>query len=343
MKLIATTVIRNSPIGLETINGRILEIDWAKNVIARQMPVPLPKHPSSDDNPRGGLRGGRGVKRWGDQYYIANYDTVYVYDPDWTLRYEISHPLAIDIHEIDVDNEGVWLSCSKYDLIIKLNREGQLIHKWHISDSPSLMHELHINCDPIDYTRDYRVLAPKGLDNTHLNCIQIKSPNKMIAHLGHVDPEGIIRKIIRKLIGTPGPKAQNFSPFKRNFYEMLLGSRSYIIEIDLNRPEKPRILADYPALRPNHNGQLLSEDACVILAESHKVVSRKVSNPSHCNAIPLEGTWFRGLAKVNDERILVGIAPCAIIEVDIASRQALRKMSLSNDPNEAIHGLAVVG
>jgi hypothetical protein len=57
----------------------------------------------------------------------------------------------------------------------------------------------------------------------------------------------------------------------------------------------------------------------------------------------MPGTWLRGLAPLGDGRALVGTAPAAIRSVDLASGAIERTVTLSDNPNEAVHGLTVVG
>ena len=58
--------------------------------------------------------------------------------------------------------------------------------------------------------------------------------------------------------------------------------------------------------------------------------------------IPVPGTWVRGLLKLDEHRVLVGIQPCAIVEVDINSARVTRQMKLSVNPNESVHGLTLI-
>lgn len=341
MKLAATTVIRHSVIGQEA-TGQLLVIDWDRGEIDQAMPVPLPKYPSSNANPRGGIRGGRGIKFWEGHCYVANYDTVFVYDRDWIQVAEISHPLATDIHEIDIDAQGLWLSCSRYDLILQLSLNGDLLAHWHISSAPGLMRKLGINVPALDLNHDYRKNLPSGLDRTHLNCVQCQSDGSLIVHLGLVHPESVLHRVLRRLLPPPGFEAHQMGRLQRRLYEWAQGSASYVVRLhgpDLGQID---ILARFPALRPNHNGQALDDGRVVVASERKELVVNEAGTGRTLCRVPLPAKWVRGLVQIGPERLLVGIAPCAVLEVDLAEGRVLRQVSISDHPHEALHGLAVV-
>jgi hypothetical protein len=60
MRVLATTVVRESLRGKRR-TGFIYDVDWDSRRVERRLPVPEPQFPESDENPRGGVRGGRGV------------------------------------------------------------------------------------------------------------------------------------------------------------------------------------------------------------------------------------------------------------------------------------------
>jgi len=341
MKLVATTVIRHSAVGREA-TGQMLVIDWKQGEIERAMPVPPPKHPSSNTNPRGGLRGGRGVKFWQGRCYVANYDTVYVYDRNWNQVAEISHPLATDIHEIDIGIEGIWLSCSRSDLIVKLSFDAELLGHWHISHAPDLMRRLKIDVPPLDLDHDYRKHLPGDLDRTHLNCVQYQADGSVIIHLGKVRPEDLLHRGLRRLLPAPGFEAHRMGRFRRKLYDWAHGSASYVVRLSGPGLGNFSVLARYPALRPNHNGQLLDDGRVAVASERKALVVSESGTGRLLHEIPLPAKWVRGLTQIGPERLLVGIAPCAVLEVDLADGRIRRQLSLSDHPHEALHGLTVI-
>lgn len=336
-RLLATTVIRHSKVG-ENATGHILEVDWEGGRVLHSLPTPDPKWPSSNDNPRGGLRGGRGVEVYDGRYFVANYDTVYVYDDRWRPEGEISHPLSTDIHEIDVGPSGIWLSCSRYDLALKLGFDGRRLAHWHVSDSPRLVRRLGLPGTPLDLDHDYRQHLPEGLDGTHLNSVRRNGDGGLVVSLGRVISERPHARALRRVLARPEP--HGLSPWKRRLWSRLHGVRALVLRVDPRHPDEVRVLASHETLRPSHNGRLLDEERSVMILESGELVVTEVSRRRVLSRVPLPGTWFRGLVELPGDRLLVGTAPCGLVEVDLAHGRVTRQVRLSDDPNESIHGLA---
>lgn len=339
MRVILTTVIRHSEIGAQ-VTGRIIELAWPDATILRSRPAPDPMHPLSNPNPRGGLRGGRGVKVWDGHYYIANYDTVFVYDSSWRLRNRISHPLAADIHEIDVDPQGIWLSCSSHDLALKLSFDGAQIACWHLSDSPTFADHLGIQILPLDPHHDYRRKLPTGLDHVHLNCIQISDPNHVVLNFGRAIPDGIRARISRKVFSLPGLNSRY--PRLRSIRGILEGRRNYLAEVDLERKATPRIVCHAATFRPSHNGQLWTDKSAVLCHERGEILHLSTVTGRVTSRIPVPCRWLRGLARIDDSRLLAGTGPCGLAEVDLANGTVTRQVRLVGHPDESVHGLAVI-
>jgi hypothetical protein len=53
------------------------------------------------------------------------------------------------------------------------------------------------------------------------------------------------------------------------------------------------------------------------------------------------GTWLRGLAQLDGSKLLVGTAPAGIVLLDLERDAVEDHIVLSEDPNEAVHGLTL--
>jgi hypothetical protein len=94
---------------------------------------------------------------------------------------------------------------------------------------------------------------------------------------------------------------------------------------------------------PNHNGQLL-DTRRVVVSDSTRNTLRlfDARDGRVLQAIEVPGTWLRGLEPLDDQRLFVGIAPAAIVLIDLERGSIADRVQLSGDPNEAIHGLTIV-
>jgi hypothetical protein len=114
--------------------------------------------------------------------------------------------------------------------------------------------------------------------------------------------------------------------------------------VRLNHSAQPEVLVRLTGGNlPTHNGQFVDRSRIAVNDSSSntlRLYSAETGAPLRSFAIP--GTWLRGLEPLDDGRVLVGSAPAALHLVALESGEIERSVVLSDDPNEAVHGLAVV-
>ncbi len=155
MRVICTTVIRGAE--KYQFSGRIIEIDLPSGEIIMSMNLP---DKGSIIGPRGGSRGGRGVRVFRNKIYVAIYDRILVYDIDWNLISEIKHPHVVGHHEIQVDEEGIWCCSTLIDAVFKLDFEGKVLFEWWASEDPQFLKWVKANKYVWDRSIDYSTYAP---------------------------------------------------------------------------------------------------------------------------------------------------------------------------------------
>ncbi len=360
MRVIATTALRRTVIGREP-TGRIFDLDFEGRRIGKVMPVPDPVDPFSYPNPRGGPRGGRGARVHDGTIYITSYDTIYKYDMKWRPKGTISHPLGSDLHEIWVDDGGIWASASGIDSVLRFDHEGNVTRRWCFRDDPALMREVPFDLPPIDdLTPDYRRFRDNRHDCGHLNSV-IPEGDHLIVTLGFLKDKYApkTKKKSKKAPagdeGKSGIRALYRSMYNKYLHEKLYRSRRYrkfrmkglstecvILRVD---PVKWRseILFRSPSVMPDHNG--VPWDGRTVLLNKTSlmelyVIDRATGVPR--KRVPLPGTHLRGLARVDKDRVLVGTSPAALHLVDIRKGKVLETMPLTDYRREAIHGLCIV-
>ncbi len=334
MRLIATTVVRESLRGKQK-TGFIYDVDWdAKKVVAR-LPVPEPRFPESDDNPRGGVRGGRGVAATKHGIVVANYDTLHRYDDTWKLIDEFSHPLFVGTHEIDWDGSHLWTAATGIDAVLKVSLDGRAKVAWDphapgVAERFGLRRRPH----PIDGTVDYRTRQAPLIDECHLNGVT-RQETMMVVNCGLVRGSRPLAfrmayRVKRKLGVSPGAK-----PGRRH------SAPSMVLAID--EEGAARVLLELGKHDfPTHNGQLLDASRLAIndsTAQALRIFS--VDDRRELASVHVPGTWLRGMEPIDSSLVFVGTAPAAIVLVDTDRRAIEETLQLSTNPNEAVHGLTV--
>jgi hypothetical protein len=337
MRLIATTVVRESLRGKQK-TGYIYDVDWPSREIRRRLPVPDPSFPESDDNPRGGVRGGRGVTVTRHGIVVANYDTFYVYDDDWNVLHSFSHSLLVGIHEIDWDGSHIWAAATGIDAVVRATQDGAVEAVWdpHAADALE-RYGLRARPNPLDGSVDYRVRQAPLIDECHLNGVA-RTDGGVVVNCGLVRrrkpaAKRMLRRLNRRLRQpeqSSGPRHSGSSLVIRVQAD---GEASVLCE-----------LKDHDF--PTHNGQLL-RDGRLILNDSTQNTLRLfdldagAGAPRELLSVRIPGKWLRGLEPVDGTRVLIGSAPARLVLVDVTTGSIESEMPLSEDPNEAVHGLVL--
>ena len=337
MRVIATTVVRESIRGKQK-SGYIYDVDWNSGRIANKLPVPEPLFPESDDNPRGGVRGGRGIAATKSGIVVANYDTLYRYSDSWDVLDSFSHPLFVGLHEIDWDGEHLWATATAIDAVLKVSLEGEVAVAWdpHTEGDArrlGLRKRSHALDGSLDYRRREAPLVDlchvNGVtrrgDETIINCGLVRRPKPRFARFRD--------RAVAKTRRTLRLEASQAKPRRVG--------RSLVVR--LNGKAEPEILVSLNGHDfPTHNGQLLDDRRVVVNDSTHNTVRVfTICDGVEERAVRIPGSWLRGLEPVAPNKLLVGSAPATVALLDLDSGVIAERIQLSEDPNEAVHGLAV--
>jgi hypothetical protein len=335
MRVVATTVVRESVRGKQR-TGYIYDVDWDAGRIRRRLPVPEPRFPESDTNPRGGVRGGRGVAATRAGIVVANYDTLHLYDDDWQVVDSFSHPLFVGIHEIDWDGKHVWLAATGLDAVLKATLDGSVEVAWDAHAEGSLNgYELRPRRNAIDGSVDYRRREAPLLNQCHVNGV-VRWGDGLVVNCGLVRrTKPFATKLAARVRGRLG------FPDKKKGHA---GSRSLVVHVD-SAGYSTVLLELEEHDFPSHNGQLLAEDLLTVNdSTNNKLRIFELANETarERRAVEVDGTWLRGLEPTRNGCVLLGSAPATLMLADLETGAIRGKIELSNDSNEAVHGLAIV-
>jgi len=315
-RVFATTVIRGA--ASHEMTGYLLELDWARGEVRHKLPIRL-NNDSAFWNRRGGNRGGRGVAAFGDRLYVATATAVLVYDPWLNPVGEIHNPLFAGLHEIAVDEEGVWATSTVHDLILKVDFAGRTLRTWWGSESAPLQRAL-------------------GYEGRTLN-LDLSFPRQRFAEAY----DAYCREERLHLNGVWQHEGAVY---------VLSSAKSAVIRI-LPGPEK-LVLRD-PRLAAPHNCVVSREGRLVLNDTKHQAVRvydlqsgrvlRSIRTPVHGDGRSADqfatAGWQRGLWQVEGPLFLVGTSPAAVFELDIERARVGRVLRIDTDVRHCIHGLSV--
>ncbi len=350
LRIAVTSAVRHA--GAADFSGYVRMVDLASGEVALKAPIPESGRRADDPNPRGGVRGAKGVSALGDRLVVANSERLFVFDPAWSLAGEITHPLMGAVHDVLAVEDGVWVTCSACDLLLKVDWHGEPVETWSWRSEPSLVSALGFDSlPPLDSDLDHRDprAAQQGVHNVvHLNAVT-RSPDGLLVLFGRVlAPElvkqrlrkaGLARALARVGISRPLPTKPTQVPAST-----VPGSSFAVVELrDAGPPQL--VLHRSGTTVPNHNVEAVGDSIVYLDSNAGRLVvwDRESASERAAVAIPGSPSFARGLVRLDASTYLVGSqAPLALHAVDLSAGAVTETVELAGEPNESVYGLEIV-
>jgi hypothetical protein len=332
---------------------RIVDLDDGRTLLTE--PVPESRWRSADPNPRGGLRGAKGISATDDRLVVGNTDSLFVLDPSWNAVAEFTHPFMGSIHDVLAEDEAIWVTCTNADLLLKLGWDGTELDRWSWRADAGLVAAFGLGgLPPFDPLVDYRnpLELQSGVHNVvHLNGLA-RVPEGLLLSFGRVLGRAEVRR--RRVRAVPGRLAARLgiqkpfptkpTPLPTNF---MPGSSSAIVLLreaggPLADARAELLLRVENILVPNHN--VLSADGSLVYSDSNGsrlvAVDRATGTEQAAVVIPGNPAFVRGLARLTDDVYLVGSqAPLAFYGVDVSRGEIAATYELDGAENESVYAV----
>lgn len=302
--------------------GELVKMDWNTKKIIKTMPLyPCDPDIDEDSNPRGNSRGGKGILIDGNELFVGTYHSILVFDLNLNFKRKITNNLFVNIHEICTAGENIWVSSTAIDCALLITADGKTIKSWWPREERLLQERYGLSPMTIDKTRDNRLthlhaeLSTKA-HHTHLNSV-VKFGDKTYVLLNKLGIVVQVEPIVKVALEDKAIRGAHSPVISKEGDNLLLCSsfRRSILIYDLE------------------SGTLANQ---IDLLNFDKISDLYQSHPDQ----PFNQSIFvRGLEIIDDRRILVGIAPASILEVDIKNIRLLDFYQYSIEVSDAIHGL----
>jgi hypothetical protein len=350
---------------------RVIDLDSRRTLYCGFPPESI--YARDDPNPRGGTRGAKGISACRGRIAVAVAERVSMFDDSWHLLHEVSHPWFGLLHGILAEPEGVWVTATACDMLVKLSWEGELVDWWSWRSDPALRRALGFGSLPnFDTRRDYRdpLATGGGFDAVHLNAVA-RGRAGLIVNFGQVRGERALRRDRReRLLIRPLESVAAARPLlrwvrrRRVDRPLDLGPdgrplplHSFALVEVQDQPRRPGGSAGQVGPRsarvvhwrngvaiPNHDvfeadGRLVYMDT-----NANDLVAIDRSGPEVSRvALPGAPGFARGLAWLGGDLFLAGNeSPASIHTVDIAAGRVVSSLSLDGPPKESVSAIAVL-
>ncbi len=331
MRVYLSTVIRGA--SLEQ-GGELIALDWdAKKVIARR-PLCPPDPRIHDPNPRGGTRGGRGIVLLPDELLVATYHSLLGFDYELKPTRIITNKNFAGLHELKLVEDGLWVTSTPLGVLLKVDLEGNSLQEWWAHDDLVVQREFGAQALPIQKSGDNRLagMTDSVMSKLHLNNVEVYDGRVYVA----LNNQGAILRLFptEVLLHHPSMKGCHNGLVARDGELLLNNSHDHmLIVFDMHTGE----------IRRQIDLASFSQVAPLLRARQYQ----NVSWPSRLKQFLLRKRlsrplFTRGMCLLDDTRVMVGVSPASVLEVDYKRGRLIDLMQCSEAVNECVHGLEAI-
>lgn len=361
--LLITTTHRESPLGAPS--GYVYTFEVERWQVTQRTPIINPPWLPVDPNPRGGLRGAKGIACRQDSLFLANYGEIFHFDRTWKLIGVISHPSCAGIHDLVIRNESLWVTSSRNDLIFEFDFAGNLrrfinlrtlepmrsILRWR---QPNRLTDAQIRAGAINF-QDPRSHEYAQYDGLHVNSLGFLPNGAMIIQLGMVfsSTRSILLPLQNRLrrVGLWAPfvalnqalqRLLHFSPQPHTELLVHLDTgRAALLQLDAQNQcaiplVLPHVQVPIHSLSVQENSTLYFNDT-----DRSTVVHFDLHTRQELSRIPVPGNFLRGFTRLDNELAIVGTQNYLCL-VNLREKQALDCTEISANSAEAIYDIKVL-
>lgn len=362
-RVILTTTRRHTQ--SNEASGYIYLIDPSAQRVIQRSTMIEPPYRALETNPRGGMRGGKGISIRPDRIAIANSAAVFHYDPAWNLLDVFSHPSCSAIHDIAFQGDTLWVTSARTDLLLQFDLQGNLLKHHYLRqpspaldrlgwNPPRLLSSEHILQGKIDF-RNPKTHDELTFDRAHVNSICFLSSGEVLASLGQIvdaDLAATLRlKVLLMRLGLwPGILSVNrqlssILKVKKDLHSDLVvrpaKARSAVVRISPDSDHQ--LCLEIPEVNtPSHSLLALPDDSVLYLnTHSGQVVHFDPWTGKTHSATKVTDGFLRGITALQDRTYLMG-SKGELIYFDLDTCQVKDVFKFTDDPKESVYDLKIL-
>jgi hypothetical protein len=347
-RVAVTSVVRHT--GPRERSGYLRVLDFDTRQVISETPLPESAFRAVDPNPRGGYRGGKGIGVAGERLAVANSERIFVLDPSWQVVRDLTHPWLGSIHDLLVEEDSIWVTCTNCDLLLRLGWDGRVLDHWTWRADDKLARLLGYRRPPrfhpdTDY-RDPRSARRRVLSLVQLNALA-RLGDELLLSFGRVVPQkAYLRKQVAAAVGRLGLSLRDSTAARtvRLPAPSEEGSAFALVALDADRAARVAYRVENVSV-PNHNVLVAGERVLYNDSNGGRLVEIDLSRQveTRAVAVPGEPSFARGLAALDADQFLVGSQrPAAVHLLDLSEGRAVDSLPFSDDERESVYAVAVL-
>ncbi len=361
-RLVVTTNHREAP--LHAASGWLYIIDLDTQKILRVTEGVEPPNRAIDHNPRGGMRGMRGMSINKGELAVAGYAAILFFDQHWNLLRSFTHPSVSAIHEILYADDGLWVTSTSNDILAKFDLSGNLQEFHYLRAQRDLMTELDgplrqlfqpkdIAGGKTDF-RNRSYFKADLYDRVHLNGITSSRDGRLFFSLGLIVGDSFellmnVKTFMRRIRIWNG-----FVSFNR-LIRNILGLRKKMLSelviqpmqgksaiVSLSPQGQWRVHLHFPIPHnPSHSVRILEDGTGLYLATSKGSLIHFDENGNILTSVKITENFLRGMLVLPNQQVVLGAGNTLII-LDLHTKKITAEIELSKDPLNTVFDLQVL-
>jgi hypothetical protein len=331
MRVFVSTVLRGAPIER---GGELLALDWEKKQILHRTFVAPPPPTVADTNTRGGFRGGRGIVVLPDELLVATYHTLLGFTWDLRPTRQITHNNFSGLHELKRVDDGIWVTSTPLGAVIKVGFDGQTLAEWWAHDDPVIQKEFHAPVLSLDKKADNRLAVVEDATKSklHLNNVECHKGRVYVSLNNH---GAVVRLFPTEVIAHRPEFKGCHNGVVTDHDELLLNDSHHHTVIVFDLPTG--------AIKRTINLADFAEVQKLLAATRYKNVPWHIRLRNFLIRKRMSRPLFtRGMCLLDDRRVLIGVSPASVLEIDFHAGRLLSLFQLSDAVNDCVHGLEAV-
>jgi hypothetical protein len=341
-------------------------IDLDKLNIIQRSTIVEPAFKQNENNPRGGMRGAKGISVRAEEIALANSSAIFRYDPDWQLLGVITHASCAYIHDILYHGDSLWVAAACADYLLEFSLSGQLLKYYYLREPsealeslywnpPLLTNEQGIRNGVIDF-RDPASHEHIIFDNAHVNSLGFLKNGDILVSMGMVISEKfaalkqvkmwLMRHGVWSLVLVVNRKLRELLRRKsKNLDDTLVAkpvkAQSAVVRITRNG-KRHLSLALKNITTPSHSLLVLPDETAIYLNTSESaIIHFEPFSGTILSSTSLSKGFLRGVCSVDEDKLAVGSKDQVII-FNLLGKSVSCCLSITDDPSEAIYDVKVL-
>ena len=339
-------------------------VDSSAGRVVGRCRIPEAPYLEFDPNPRGGMRGGKGIAFGGGEAFVANCSEVFRYGPGWRPLGTITHPSCALIHDLFWNDGTLWAASARNDLVFQFLPTGKRVRHLNLRDwgedlgplgwrRKNFLEDDAVACGRIDF-RDPRTHSYEDHDGAHVNSVAVLPGGDLLVLAGmiwtrranllfHLREElkwiGLWRwfvagnRLALKFLGRRPP------PNGELAFEIVTG-RSAVFRVRPDGTARACLVLDRARL-PAHNLLPLADGTVLLNHSSSGAVLRFDPDDGRVlQSVHASDAFLRGITQLSGSRVAVGSGN-EVRVVDLEAGRIEAAIALSADPHESVYGVAV--